>query len=308
MAIEVSNPEISVIVCIYNMERFLRRSLDSLRHQSMKDFEVLLVDDGSSDRSSDICDSYTRSDRRFRYIYKENGGVNDARATGVINAYGRYLCFLDPDDFVEPDYLYKLHHAIRKSNADIVTCGYVEDYEEYSVKRMRSNNFFGFSNKIFRYDVLRGLSFPSIPFAEDILVFAQIYDRKPKISHINDILYHWVQNENPARLSLPFNEEKYRKGMKALEDIRSLVADKNVYDEFRVIFTTLYAFKCVVSQIFTPGEFRKEFKGCLGMFLKSRQPARRKLILLTHYTGTSKTLCFVRNIYIRHLKRFLRIK
>ena len=211
MAIEVSNPEISVIVCIYNMERFLRRSLDSLRHQSMKDFEVLLVDDGSSDRSSDICDSYTRSDRRFRYIYKENGGVNDARATGVINAYGRYLCFLDPDDFVEPDYLYKLHHAIRKSNADIVTCGYVEDYEEYSVKRMRSNNFFGFSNKIFRYDVLRGLSFPSIPFAEDILVFAQIYDRKPKISHINDILYHWVQNENPARLSLSFNEEKYRK-------------------------------------------------------------------------------------------------
>ena len=178
MAIEVSNPEISVIVCIYNMERFLRRSLDSLRHQSMKDFEVLLVDDGSSDRSSDICNSYTRSDRRFRYIYKENGGVNDARATGVINAYGRYLCFLDPDDFVEPDYLYKLHHAIRKSNADIVTCGYVEDYEEYSVKRMRSNNFFGFSNKIFRYDVLRGLSFPSIPFAEDILVFAQIYDRK----------------------------------------------------------------------------------------------------------------------------------
>lgn len=308
MAIEVSNPEISVIVCIYNMERFLRRSLDSLRHQSMKDFEVLLVDDGSSDRSSDICDSYTRRDRRFRYIYKENGGVNDARATGVINAHGRYLCFLDPDDFVEPDYLYKLHHAIRKSNADIVTCGYVEDYEEYSVKRMRSNNFFGFSNKIFRYDVLRGLSFPSIPFAEDILVFAQIYDRKPKISHINDILYHWVQNENPARLSLSFNEEKYRKGMKALEDIRSLVADKNVYDEFRVIFTTLYAFKCVVSQIFTPGEFRKEFKGCLGMFLKSRQPARRKLILLTHYTGTSKTLCFVRNIYIRHLKRFLRIK
>lgn len=308
MAIEVSNPEISVIVCIYNMERFLRRSLDSLRHQSMKDFEVLLVDDGSSDRSSDICDSYTRSDRRFRYIYKENGGVNDARATGVINAYGRYLCFLDPDDFVEPDYLYKLHHAIRKSNADIVTCGYVEDYEEYSVKRMRSNNFFGFSNKIFRYDVLRGLSFPSIPFAEDILVFAQIYDRKPKISHINDILYHWVQNENPARLSLSFNEEKYRKGMKALEDIRSLVADKNVYDEFRVIFTTLYAFKCVVSQIFTPREFKKEFKGCLGMFLKSRQPARRKLILLTHYTGTSKTLCFVRNIYIRHLKRFLRIK
>lgn len=68
MAIEVSNPEISVIVCIYNMERFLRRSLDSLLHQSMKDFEVLLVDDGSSDRSSDICDSYTQRDRRFRYI------------------------------------------------------------------------------------------------------------------------------------------------------------------------------------------------------------------------------------------------
>lgn len=305
---EVSNPEISVIVCIYNMERFLRRSLDSLLHQSMKDFEVLLVDDGSSDRSSDICDSYTRRDRRFRYIYKENGGVNDARATGVINAHGRYLCFVDPDDFVEPDYLSKLHHAIEKSGADIVTCGYVEEYDRYSVKRETSIDFFGFWNKIFRKDVLCGLTFPYIPFAEDILVFAQIYDRKPEISHINDILYHWVQHENPDRLSLNFNEEKFRKGMKALEDIRSLVADKNVYDEFRMIFTTLYAFKCAVSGVFSPGEFRKEFKGCVGMFLKSRQPTRRKLILLTHYTGTSNALCFVRNIYIRHLKRFLRIK
>lgn len=305
---EVSNPEISVIVCIYNMERFLRRSLDSLLHQSMKDFEVLLVDDGSSDRSSDICDSYTQRDRRFRYIYKENGGVNDARATGVINAHGRYLCFVDPDDFVEPDYLSKLHLAINKSGADIVTCGYVEEYDRYSVKRETSIDFFGFSNKIFHKEVLGGLTFPSIPFAEDILVFAQIYDRKPEISHINDILYHWVQHENPDRLSLNFNEEKFRKGMKALEDIRSLVADKNVYDEFRMIFTTLYAFKCAVSGVFSPGEFRKEFKGCVGMFLKSRQPTRRKLILLTHYTGTSNALSFVRNIYIRHLKRFLRIK
>lgn len=305
---EMSNPEISVIVCIYNMERFLRRSLDSLLHQSMKDFEVLLVDDGSTDKSTDICDIYIRRDQRFRYIYKENGGANAARATGVLNAHGRYLCFVDSDDFVESDYLSKLHHAIEKSGADIVTCGYVEDYDGYSVKRETSIDFFGFWNKIFRKDVLRGLSFPSIPFAEDILVFAQIYDRKPKTSHINDILYHWVQDENPARLSLSFNEEKYRKGMKALEDIRSLVADKNVYDEFRVIFTTLYAFRCVTSGVFTPREFRKEFKGCLGMFLKSRQPVRRKLILLTYYTGTGSVLFLARNIYIRHLKRFLRIK
>lgn len=305
---EVSNAKISVIVCIYNMQRFLRRCLDSLLRQSMNDFEVLLVDDGSTDKSADICDSYTRRDRRFRYIYKENGGVNDARATGVIYAHGRYLCFVDPDDFVEPDYLSKLHHAINKSGADIVTCGYVEEYDRYSVKRETSIDFFGFSNKIFHKEVLGGLTFPSIPFAEDILVFAQIYDRKPKISHINDILYHWVQNENPARLSHSFDEEKYRKGMKALEDIRSLVADKNVYDEFRMIFTTLYAFKCVTSEVFTPREFRKEFKGCLGMFLKSRQPARRKLILLTHYIGAGEALCFARNIYIRHLKRFLRIK
>lgn len=298
-----NKPEISIIVCIYNAEKFLRRCLDSLRNQTMSDFEVLAVDDGSTDGSGDICMEYAAYDCRFRHIPRNNGGANAARATGLQYARGRYICFVDSDDYIEPDYLIRLHDAITAHNADIAICGYVEEYAGYSVERPESRDFFAFWNKIFRREVFDGLTLPSIPYAEDILVFAQIYDRKPKIVSITDILYHWIQNENAERLSLSFSKGKYRKGMMALAETGKLIRDRNTYEEFRMIFTTLYAFKCVVFDVFTPREFRKEFKGCLGMFMRSRQPARRKLMLLTHYIGLSEPLRYARNIYVRHLKK-----
>ena len=96
---------ISVVVPIYNVEDVLCFCIDSILNQTYSNFELLLVDDGSTDKSGDICDQYARKDTRIRVFHKENGGVSSARNLGIDNAIGECICFVDSDDYLEPDYL-----------------------------------------------------------------------------------------------------------------------------------------------------------------------------------------------------------
>lgn len=113
---------ISVIVPIYNTEKYLKKCLDSIRNQTFTDFEVILVDDGSTDKSSEICKEFTDNDKRFKYYYKENGGSSSARNLGLRQATGEYIAFIDSDDSIDKDYLETL--AVYCSGGyDIIQCG-----------------------------------------------------------------------------------------------------------------------------------------------------------------------------------------
>ena len=123
-------PKISIIVPVYKAEAYLRRCVDSLLAQTFKDFEILLVDDGSPDRSGEICDEYARKDSRVRVFHKENGGVSSARQCGLDNACGEYTIHADPDDWVEPDMLEALYQKAKSEDADMVICDfYIEQNE-----------------------------------------------------------------------------------------------------------------------------------------------------------------------------------
>ena len=98
------NPKISVIVPAYNTEKYLRRCIDSILAQTFTDFELLLIDDGSTDQSGEICDEYADKDVRIKVFHKANGGVSSARNVGLDNALGEYICFCDADDWVDNDY------------------------------------------------------------------------------------------------------------------------------------------------------------------------------------------------------------
>ena len=119
-----TTPKISVIVPVYKAEAYLHRCVDSLLAQTFTDFEVLLVDDGSPDRSGEICDEYARKDRRVRVFHKENGGVSSARNMGLDNARGEYVCFVDSDDWVEGNYLKIMYGDISNYNVDLVVHGF----------------------------------------------------------------------------------------------------------------------------------------------------------------------------------------
>lgn len=116
---------VSIIIPIYNAERWLPDCLESINHQSFKDYEVLMVDDGSTDASLRICESWVRKDSRFKCFAQSNQGVSAARNKALEEAHGEYVCFVDSDDVVAPDYL---DHLLRLSkNNDFPICGYTQD-------------------------------------------------------------------------------------------------------------------------------------------------------------------------------------
>ena len=123
----------SIIVPVYNVEKYLRECIDSLINQTYKDFEIILVDDGSPDNSPQICDEYAKNDNRIKVIHKENGGVTSARKVGANSATGDYIVCVDADDWVENTYLEEFSNAIEIDNSDVVCC---EDYVDNGIEKV----------------------------------------------------------------------------------------------------------------------------------------------------------------------------
>lgn len=115
---------ISIIVPVYKVENYLSKCLDSMICQTYKNIEIILVDDGSPDNSGKICDDYAKKDSRIKVIHKENGGLSDARNAGLKIATGKYIGFVDSDDYISVEMYEKLYNQAKKEDADIACCNY----------------------------------------------------------------------------------------------------------------------------------------------------------------------------------------
>ena len=118
--------KVSVVVPIYNAEKYLKQCLDSIQKQTLTDIEVIMIDDGSTDGSAAICRQYT-DDARFSYCHKENEGLAAARADGIERASGEYIGFIDSDDWIESNMYEKMYNAAKTNNSDIVFCNCLEN-------------------------------------------------------------------------------------------------------------------------------------------------------------------------------------
>jgi glycosyltransferase involved in cell wall biosynthesis len=128
-------PKVSVIIPVYNVEKYLRRALDSILSQTCKDWEAILVDDGSTDGSGRIADEYAASDQRFKVVHKANGGLSDARNAGLENINGEYLIFLDADDFLHPQLMELCLEAALRDQSDLVAYTYDRIYRTLGLFR-----------------------------------------------------------------------------------------------------------------------------------------------------------------------------
>lgn len=125
------NPKVSVIVPIYNVEKYLRKCIESIINQSLRDIEIILVDDGSTDSSGIIADEYSKKDNRINVIHKKNGGQGSARNCGIKVANGEYIGFVDSDDWIDLDFYEKLYLSAKEISADISVCSRKIFNEEY---------------------------------------------------------------------------------------------------------------------------------------------------------------------------------
>ena len=227
----MENQLISVIVPIYNVENYLRQCLDSILGQTFTNFEVVLVNDGSTDNSGFICQEYARLDSRFKYFEKENGGVSDARNSGLDLAQGDYVTFLDADDFLFEDHLEKLYIATTLSDADIMIGGYSRFdgsnfyfYKDHFKRdslisftsaqaiqfldSMLDIQFFNFSTacgKLFKRTLFKELRFPLGRYAENQFIMWKLYLNAESIYAFNGDSY--VYRSNNEGLSSGFSVE-----------------------------------------------------------------------------------------------------
>lgn len=132
-------PKISVIVPVYNAEKYLHRCIDSILAQTFTDFELLLIDDGSKDHSGSICDEYAKKDSRVRVFHKENGGVSSARNTGIAESKGEWITFVDADDWVDETFLEEMMAYATEQNAEIVTSDFRFICKGHNVDHKKSN-------------------------------------------------------------------------------------------------------------------------------------------------------------------------
>ncbi|MBR3519908.1 MAG: glycosyltransferase family 2 protein [Paludibacteraceae bacterium] len=215
----MNNPKISIIIPIYRAEKYIKRCIDSILSQSLTDFEVLLIDDGSPDKSGEICDEYARIDNRIRVFHKRNEGVSSARNLGIENATGDFTIHVDSDDWVESDMLKELYLKAMESNADIVFCDYFlhqfgqvnyrtqcptsEDNQQILCELFSKLNGCCWNKLIKRelYSEYKVIFPTEISFCEDLYVIASFLKNKIKVSYCNKAFYHYIKNENPSSLS-----------------------------------------------------------------------------------------------------------
>ena len=135
--------KISVIVPIYNVEKYLEKCLDSIINQTYKNLEIILVNDGSTDSCRDIMEKYAKLDKRIIIVDKTNGGLSDARNAGTKIATGKLISYIDSDDYIEKDMIEYLYKGIKEYNSDISICGTIVEYEwgKKIVKSAKKNYF-----------------------------------------------------------------------------------------------------------------------------------------------------------------------
>ena len=183
----MKNKLVSVVVPIYNTEKYLKRCVRSITVQSYKKLEIILVDDGSEDKSPEICDELSKKDCRIRVIHKKNGGLSDARNTGLFSAAGDYICFIDSHDFLASDFIETLLYACESYDCDIAQSGIIKtsgSSAEMNKAKARFDIFSGVDmigelygenyltsvvawNKLYRRKVFHGITYPVGLIRED---------------------------------------------------------------------------------------------------------------------------------------------
>lgn len=211
--------KISVIVPVYNVEKYLSKCVDSIINQTYHNLEIILVDDGSPDRCGEICDEYATKDNRIKVIHKKNGGLSDARNAGIEVAEGGYIAFVDSDDYIASDMMDVLYHRLIKDGSDMALCNFKyidEKGEEIEERKNKSpikdevitgidgmkklsqdkNWYYVIAwNKLYKKEIFDNIRFPKGKIHEDEFVIHHIMHACKRISCVALELYYYLQRQ-----------------------------------------------------------------------------------------------------------------
>lgn len=206
-------PKVSVIVPVYNVEKYIKKCIDSILNQTFKDFELILIDDGSPDNCGKICDEYAGKDLRVKVIHKENGGLSDARNFGIDASQGEIIGFVDSDDYIDKDMYAQMITYLEENNCDVVCCDkyivrddkkkFRPSYQENKIfnNEQAVNEIFNGNldttawNKIYKRSVIKDIRFPKGRIYEDVATIHKYIYNAGKVGYISKPFYHYIKRK-----------------------------------------------------------------------------------------------------------------
>ncbi|MDD7461677.1 MAG: glycosyltransferase [Prevotellaceae bacterium] len=276
-------PQVSVIVAVYNAEKTLDKCIQSLLQQSFSPFEIILVNDGSTDGSATLCNKYQQLDSRVRVFHKVNGGVSSARQCGMDHAKGDYTIHVDPDDWVDPQMLSDLYAEAINKNADMVICDYYKEsykgtgYFKQQPSALESNVVLkelfsklhgSLCNKLIRRKcfIENQIQFPlTIHFCEDLYVVSALLLKGISIAYVPQAYYHYFLPLGKVSLSRCYNSHSLEQDKKLLQLFQVLFKESVFYD----LATRKFIYMMVAKAFFYGKNFytSEEFKYNFAQYL-----------------------------------------
>ncbi len=248
---------VSIIVPVFNIEKYLNRAVDSIINQSYKKLQIILVDDGSTDNSSSICDYYSKIDSRIKVIHKKNGGVSSARNTGLSVSKGKYIYFMDGDDWMDKNLIKTLLYLILFNNCDISAVSYYYSYDNFDVEINDSNKLFCYDkeesynavingevngflcNKLYKKSLIKKLGFDeSIYYREDLVFNCEYLKNINKMVYKSVPYYYYYQRDGSALNTKKYND-KMISHIFALEKLITICKEQNINIEQKLQYRIL---------------------------------------------------------------------
>lgn len=298
-----TQPLVSVIVPIYNAEEYLDRCMKSLLGQTLFNIEIILVDDGSKDRSGVICERYAQRDSRVSVFHQQNSGVAAARQRGVDMAQGLFSIHVDPDDWIEPTMLEELHDKAMESQADVVICNFIAVYPKKNktviqnlgndlsprvcLDLLLQNKMNGsLCTKLIRTELYREFDIrfvEGLNYCEDYLVCAKLFMQDIKIAYHDKALYYYDQIVNSGSITRKYTIETLRQRMRFVDELRTILKGVECVGLANAI--TSVALECYKRRLLSASEFAETFAAYKEDFMQSNYKYKYKMVLRMAASG-----------------------
>ena len=309
-------PYFSIIIPVYNVAPYLRECLDSVVAQTFTDWEAICVDDGSTDGSGAILDEYAAKDRRFKVIHQENAGVSAARQKGLNVAVGKYIGWIDPDDWIERSHFKNLYDKAVSTDADIVWSDMIENkgWQQKVVSNFCEESAFDVLKAILRRDIRGSLcgkvykkefveksnaKFPSrmkCEIMEDNFFLAELLVKKPKVSYLPDASYHYMIRE--GSLSNQGSSLKWwEQAMRATDAIVNTLRGR--YDEEVLRYRLAQLKYWMLFEKNVPNEVFKKYHPEIHWLPKDMISFRGNVVFFLSTLGFRKLIMTVRTVISR---------
>lgn len=298
--------KVSVIVPVYNVEEYLEKCLESLVNQSLKDIEIIVVNDGTQDNSQEIIDRYSAKYTNVISVEKENGGLSDARNYGMQYAKGEFIAFVDSDDYVDLTMFEKMYNKAMREDLDIVVCDTVIQHENYSYVH-RSNLHFTEDKvrayiyaspmactRMVRRTIMEQFSFEKGIFYEDLNLTPTYITKTRKVGFVEEPLYYYVQRQASIMNQQKFNN-KLLDIFKVTEHVKKVYEREGIFDEFHDEMEYLYLIHLLRSATlrFIQYQNTKVYLQQIRETIKNEFPNWKKNPYLKQSNIKFKTVCYL---------------